>query len=128
VDIDPFKEEGAGLFDLSVSRQKVESLTTDLGVSLAYPFSLPWTLLQPTMLVEWEPEYLNNSRLISGTLVVDPTQVVFGAPTSTPDRNHFNLGAGITATVQTRIVRLLLRDRARARQLHGPQLQRLRPV
>jgi hypothetical protein len=65
------------------------------GVSLN---GLPWAVLQPTMLVEWEHQYLNNSRLISGTLVVDPTQAVFGARTKTPDRNYFNLGAGITAT------------------------------
>ena len=52
------------------------------------------------MLFEWEHEYLNNSRIISGSLVVDPAQTVLGVPTNTPDRNYFNLGAGITATFQ----------------------------
>ena len=73
-------------------------MTTVLGGSAAYAFSLPWAVLLPTMLFEWEHEHLDSSRLISGALVVDPAQTVFGAPTNNPDRNYFNLGAGITAT------------------------------
>jgi outer membrane autotransporter protein len=98
VDIDGFRERDAGLFNLQVSGQKVESLTTALGASLSYTIDLPWAILLPTVIAEWEHEYKNNSRLISGTLTADPTQSVFAFPTNDPDRNYFNLGAGISAT------------------------------
>lgn len=80
-----------------MARQKIESLTTVLGASAAYAISLPWAVLQPTMLLEWEHEYLDNSRIIRGSLVADPAGTVFGVPTDSPDRNYFNLGAGLTA-------------------------------
>jgi outer membrane lipase/esterase len=78
--------------------RKPSSLTTVLEASAAYAIGTPWAVLQPTMLAEWAHEYLDNSRLISGTLIADPVQTVFGVPTNNPDRNYFNLGAGLTAT------------------------------
>jgi outer membrane autotransporter protein len=98
VRIDGFQESGAGLFDLNVDQQTIESLTTVLGVNVSYAISLPWGVLLPQVTAEWEHQYLNDSRIIDGTLVADPTQSALGVPTNTPDRNYFNLGAGVSAT------------------------------
>jgi outer membrane autotransporter protein len=98
VGIDDFRETGAGASDLNVSTQKVESLTTVLGAHVSYAISLPWAVLLPQVTAEWEHEYLNDSRLIKGTVVADPSQTRFGFPTNDPDRNYCNLGAGVSAT------------------------------
>jgi uncharacterized protein with beta-barrel porin domain len=98
VRIDGFQESGAGLFDLNVDQQTIESLTTVLGAHVSYAISLPWGVLLPQVTAEWEHQYLNDSRIIDGTLVADPTQSALGVPTNTPDRDYFNLGAGVSAT------------------------------
>lgn len=99
--VDAFTERGAGDFDLKVRRQTTESLTTSLGGEVSYAISVPFGVLTPLLRFEWEHEYLEGSRLITGTLVTDSTQTVFGARTNNPDRDYFNLGAGITGTFRS---------------------------
>jgi outer membrane autotransporter protein len=100
VHIDSFQERGADIFNLKVDSQKVESLATDLGGQASYAISMPWGVLLPLVRFEWEHEYKGGSRLITGSLVADPVHTSFAAPTNDPDRNYFNLGAGITATLK----------------------------
>lgn len=98
VDVDRFSERGAGDFDLKVKSQTAESLTTSLGGEISYAVSVPFGVLTPLVRFEWEHEYKGGSRLTSGTLLTDPTQTLFSVRTDTPDRDYFNLGAGITGT------------------------------
>lgn len=100
VDVESFREHGATEFILSVRKQNVESLTTSLGGEVSYALSVPFGVLTPLVRVEWEHEYLAGSRLVSGTLIADPTQTLFSARTNSPDRDYVNLGAGITGTFQ----------------------------
>lgn len=100
VHIDGFQERGADLFNLRVESQKVESLATALGGQLSYAISMPWGVLLPLARFDWEHEYRGGSRLITGSLVADPLRTSFSVPTNNPDRNYFNLGAGLTATLK----------------------------
>ena len=92
--VDNFKESGAGIFDLQVASQTVQSLTTDLGAQVYYAFSFSWGVLQPLLTIEWEHQFLGNSYLINGNLLGGPTGA-FGTPTNNPDRDYFNLGAAL---------------------------------
>lgn len=103
VAVDSFAEHGAGDFDLRVRRQTQESLTTSFGGEVSYAISVPFGVLTPLVRFEWEHEYLGGSRLVSGTLVTDSTQTLFGARTNSPDRDYFNLGAGLTGTFRSGI-------------------------
>jgi outer membrane autotransporter protein len=101
VDVDRYRERGAGIFDLGVKSQNAESLTTSLGGEISYAISVPFGVLTPLIRFEWEHEYLGGSRLVQGTLVSDPTQTLFSARTNDPDRDYFNLGVGITGTFRS---------------------------
>ena len=58
---------------------------------------MPFGVLSPTVRFEWEHEYENNSRTITSHSVVDPGSVLT-VKTNGPDRDYFNLGAGVSAT------------------------------
>jgi outer membrane lipase/esterase len=101
--IDNFKESGAGIFDLQVSSQTIQSLTTDFGGQVTYAISFSWGVLQPLVNFEWERQYLGSSYLLTGSLLADPLGTTFGTPTNNPDRNYFNLGAGFTVTLKRNV-------------------------
>ena len=98
IHIDGYQETGAGPSNSRVGSQTVESVTTDLGGQINYAISFGWGVLSPLLRFEWEHEYKGGSRIVNAGLVSDPaTSVAFA--TSKPDRDYFNLGAGITATL-----------------------------
>jgi len=99
VRIDSFQERGADIFNLRVNSQRIESLATDFGAQLSYAISLPWGVLSPLVRAEWEHEFKGGSRLITGSLAADPLRTPFSTPTNSPDRDYFNLAAGLTATL-----------------------------
>ena len=101
VQVERFTERGGGPFNLRVQRQTSESLTTALGGEVSYAISVPVGVLTPLVRFEWEHEYLGGSRLVSGTLVADSTQTLFGIRTNNPDRDYFNLGVGLTGTFRS---------------------------
>ena len=95
--VNGYQERGAATSDLKVNSQNPESVTTDLGAQVSYAISVPWGVLSPMARFEWEHEYKNDSRLITSRFVTNPGTVLV-APTNDPDRDYFNLGAGLTAT------------------------------
>lgn len=97
VHIDGYQESGAEPFDLNVATQNAQSVTTALGGQATYAISMPWGVLTPLMRFEWEHEYKGNSRTVTASLVADPATTV-AAQTNGPDRDYFNLGAGLSAT------------------------------
>ena len=97
VHIDGYQESGASPFNVAVASQNVQSLTTDFGGQASYAFSLGWGVLSPQLRLEWEHQYLGNSRVVTGSLVASPTTIVTNQ-TGSPDRDYLRLGAGLTAT------------------------------
>lgn len=106
VDIDGYQEEidgtdpGFGLA-LDIDSQDVESLTSALGAQISYALSTRIGVLLPQMRFAWEHEFENDSRTIRAHFVNDPTpdaQTQIQLVTDDPDRDFFNLGAGLSAT------------------------------
>ena len=97
VHVDGYQETGATPFNVTVGSQNVQSLTTDFGGQAAYAFSIPWGVLAPFLRLEWEHQYLGNSRTVTGSLVASPSTVVSNQ-TASPDRDYLRIGAGLSAT------------------------------
>lgn len=100
VKIDSFTETGADELNLSIDSQRVRSLTTALGGQMFYAISTGWGVLSPNARLEWEHQYKDRSRRLTGTFAVDPLQTVFAVPTDDPDKDYFNLGLGVAAQFQ----------------------------
>jgi outer membrane autotransporter protein len=99
VHINGYEESGASPFNVSVSAQNIQALTTDFGGQATYAISMPWGVLTPLIRLEWEHEYLGNSRTVTATLVSAPLASAT-AQTNSPDRDYLNLGAGVSATLK----------------------------
>ncbi len=98
-EIDSYAEHGAGPFDLAIAGQDVESLLSEAGVELAYASSRSWGVLRPTVRLSYLHEFEDDTRLIRSRFVEDVTANEFVIPTEDPDRDFFNLTAGMTATM-----------------------------
>ena len=99
IHIDSYSETGASPFNLRFDGQTIESVTTTLGGQVMYAISTSWGVLSPFLSVDWEHEYLGNSRTVTGTVVATPSAVV-AVQTSSPTRDYCNLGVGATATLK----------------------------
>ncbi|CAI8855812.1 autotransporter domain-containing protein [Methylocaldum szegediense] len=98
--IDAYQERGGGGLGLAFSSQDDHSLTTDLGAQIGRSFSLPWGVLTPSIRFEWEHQYQNGSRDIRGRFVdAAPGTGGFTISNSVPDRDYFNLGGSLAATL-----------------------------
>jgi hypothetical protein len=71
------------------------------AIEATYAFSLAWGVVIPTVRAEWEHEYSARRRIPTGRLLDDPS-VVVPARTDEPDRDYFNLGAGVSAQFRSR--------------------------
>ena len=98
VEIDSFREGGAGTTNLRVDSQDATSVTTALGGRMSYAISTPWAVLQPTASAEWQHEFEADRRVIKASLAAAPSGLVLSARTNDPDRDYFNLGIGLSAT------------------------------
>jgi outer membrane autotransporter protein len=105
VDIDGYQESvdtttpGFG-WVLAVDGQDVESFTSAIGGQVSYAFSTQVGVFVPQFLFEWEHEFDDNSRPTTARFVHDPSSVPINITTDDPDRNYFNLGAGLSAVFQ----------------------------
>jgi uncharacterized protein YhjY with autotransporter beta-barrel domain len=103
LDIDGYREEidnanpGFG-WALAFDDQDVESLTTVLGGQVSYAISTGVGVLLPQVRLEWEHEFLNDSRTLTARFVNDPRRAPIRFTTDRPDRNFFNIGVGLSAT------------------------------
>jgi uncharacterized protein YhjY with autotransporter beta-barrel domain len=104
-EIDAFQERidntdpGSGLA-LAIHEQEVESLTWALGGQASYALSTGFGVLVPQVRLEWEHEFLNNQRTIAARFVSDPANTPILLETDNPDRDYFNVGAGLSAVFQ----------------------------
>jgi outer membrane lipase/esterase len=104
-DIDGFQEridntnDGFGL-SLAINDQNVESLTWALGGQASYAISTGVGVLVPQLRFEWEHEFLDIQHRITARFVSDPANTPILLDTDNPDRDYFNLGAGLSAVFQ----------------------------
>ncbi|HYE36428.1 autotransporter domain-containing protein [Methylocaldum sp.] len=98
--IDAYREQGGGGLGLAFGSQDDHSLTTDLGAQFGRAFSLPWAVLTPSIRFEWEHQYQNGAR-DTKIRFADATLGTggFSISNSTPDRDYFNLGGSLAATL-----------------------------
>lgn len=96
-DVDAYTETGTG-FALSVDDQTVKSFTSVVGISAVYAISTGFGVVSPSVRVEWEHEFSNDSRVIAAQFASDPGSFM-NLPTSAPDRDFFNLGVGVSSTL-----------------------------
>lgn len=84
---------------LSIGNQSAQSTRTALGGQFSYAVSTKYGVFTPTARAEWLHEYNNGSRLINAQFINDPTNTTFAIRSDNPDRNFFNLGTGLSATL-----------------------------
>ncbi len=109
-DIDAYAESGAGVFDLAFASQTARSLLAEVGVEITYAASKSWGVLLPTLRLAALHEFEDDLRLIRARFAQDRTATDFVVPTAAPDRDFFNLAAGVTATLPRGRTLFLLYD------------------
>ena len=105
-DIDGYREtmsrpnaNGAGLA-VAIDGQDYDSHILALGAQAYTDFRAGSTLLVPQVSAEYVHEYDNDNEPITGRFVDALSDTSFSIPTDDPDRDYFNVGAGLTAFVQ----------------------------
>jgi outer membrane autotransporter protein len=73
------------------------SMTTDVGLGTSYAISTGWGVLVPQARVEWEHEFDQDAQNLATVYVLDASQNRFNLEGDDPDRDYFNVGAGISA-------------------------------
>ena len=96
--VDSYKESGGDGWATHVSNQDVNSFTTTLGTQLSYAVSMPWGVAMPQLWGEWHHEFEDDKQSIGVRFLGDLTTggQEFKIITAKPDRDYFNLGAGIS--------------------------------
>lgn len=98
--LDAYREQGGVGLNYEVGTQAYDSFISVSGVQVSHAWSLPWMVLTPTLRVEWEHQFLNDNQLLDLRLAdASPGRGHFFLPTGNPDRDYFNLGGEMTATL-----------------------------
>ena len=97
-DVDGYTENTSTGLELVYDDQSVDSMTTLLGGQLSYAISTSRGVFTPQLRFEWAHEFKDDSRFIKARFLYDPTETSFRLSTDDPDRDYFNLGAGVSAT------------------------------
>jgi outer membrane autotransporter protein len=95
VNIDSYREVGAGDLDLAVQSRSYDFLESGLGGRVAYPFLRGETTILPEIHARWLHQFSNPTmtQTASFSAVASSSFVVPGRQAS---ENTFNVGAGIT--------------------------------
>lgn len=96
-EIDGYTEDdkaNSGL-QLVIDKNSRNSLTTVLGARASYAVSVPWGVLVPQARFEYEHEFDKDAQTTTTTFALDASQTQFKSTGDDPDRNYFNLGAGL---------------------------------
>jgi uncharacterized protein with beta-barrel porin domain len=88
-----FTERGTALA-LHYEEQVEDSLTTTLGVQGSWAFSTGFGVVVPQVSAEYVHEFLNDRRTVHA-VSTDGTNTPVDFVTDPPDRDYFNLGAGL---------------------------------
>ncbi len=96
LEIDGYRESGAGGLDLEIKKQELLSVQSALGGRIAYAISTRFGVFVPQVMAEWRHEFEDDSRNIRARYLHDVTNTLFSVPTDEPDRDYFALGAGLS--------------------------------
>ncbi|WP_027159848.1 autotransporter family protein [Methylobacter luteus] len=98
--IDQYTEQGGAGFGLNVADQSISSLTSTLGSQFSQSISMPWGVIAPGARFEWVHQFEDSARAIQSQFISAPGGTgYFTTLTDSPDRDYFNLGASIAATL-----------------------------
>ncbi len=97
VDVNGYRETGAGGLNLQLDGFDSTSVTTTLGARISRVFNTSTAVLVPQARVEWEHEYDDDASSLVARFAADPTAVAFGIETDSPDSDYFRLGLGLSA-------------------------------
>lgn len=94
--VDSYAEaDGGSGLGLRVSKAKSTSMVSILGLRASYAMSQSWGVVLPQARVEFEHEFDDDARATTTSLLLDPGRNGFVVRNDAPDRNAFNLGAGL---------------------------------
>jgi outer membrane autotransporter protein len=103
--INGYTESGNTGLELKYSNDVVESLRTTLGLRGSSSFNTAYGVVVPQLNAEWVHEFMNDQRNIVVQFAQDgranPTQ--FSYNNDRPDRDYFNLGAGVSMVLPSGI-------------------------
>jgi uncharacterized protein YhjY with autotransporter beta-barrel domain len=88
--IDGYNEQRAGVADLTVPEQNVDSLTSELGWQLSAPIPVSFGHVIPQVRASWVHEYLNTSKAITVGLIDSPFYSLDSTGTSLTRVGGFN--------------------------------------
>jgi len=99
VEVDDYKESGAGEFglNLAVDGQDWKSVTSVLGGQISYASSRSFGVVMPQGRLAWVHEYEDDSTKMKATYIDDPRKNTLLAITDDPDSDYFELGVGVSA-------------------------------
>ena len=99
-DVDGFTESGAAGLNLAYDSHDVTSLTSALGAQVSHSISTDFGVVAPFFTAEWIHEFKNDDSGIGAQYAADPTNLSrFTVRFDSPDRNYFNVGAGVGMTL-----------------------------
>lgn len=96
--INQFSESGAGIADLTVNNQSVQSLRSRIGGTVSYQAKLGSIVLSPHLSAYWQHEFLNGSNQITSEFSGLPIGS-FAVTTTKGDSNNALLGFGLDASL-----------------------------
>lgn len=94
-----FTEDGGNGLAMSFPDQTRESLVTILGVRASYALSTSFGVVLPQVRGEWEHEFLRDTLGTGALYPLDLDRNVFGMRTDGPDRDYFNVAAGLAVVL-----------------------------
>lgn len=94
--VDSYVENDGGTgLGLAVSRSESTSVVSVVGLRASYAISQPWGVVLPQARFEYEHEFDDDPRTTTTSLLLDPARNTFRVRNDAPDRNSFNVGAGL---------------------------------
>lgn len=93
--VDSFGEKGNTGLELVYNSQHEHSLTSILGAQGTIAISTGIGVIVPQVLAEYVHEFMDPQRVIGFRFAEDLNEVRFRFQNDHPDRNYFNLGAGV---------------------------------
>lgn len=99
-EIDGYDETGAQGLNLRVGEHESDSLETVLGVQMSRAFSYSFGVLVPHVKAEWHHEFMNDTRSFEMIYVNDPNDNIYLSKTGDPERNFYNVSAGLSADLK----------------------------
>ncbi len=98
-----FTETGAGSLNLDVEPYNSSSMLYTLGAQAAYNWKISdKVIVTPTAFAGWQHEFLQNGYTINSSFATGGPAAPFNYNTSSPARDNFYGGAGVTLSVGER--------------------------